>query len=314
MNGAMMYWNNKKCLYVEGYALDEFASGNIGLSPLTKKQQRVGLLIDKKLDDKLRTRHIQVAEAARATLGIDISSVVVTSSPMNVSIQLSSTGASWGTVDNIETMIAGAQELISNGCTAIAVVARFPEDNEIDEIDAVGLFDAYRRGEGVDAIAGVEALISHLITKKFMIPCAHAPAFDPIEPDPNVSPKACAEELGYTYLPCILVYLNQAPDLIDLTSDRSNKSIDTISRVNVIRNSDVDVVITPIDALGGPAVLSFISQNKLIIAIDENQTSMLVKPIDLSIQSKGNIVIARSYAEAAGFIVAHKEGILFESL
>jgi hypothetical protein len=38
-------------------------------------------------------------------------------------------------------------------------------------------FQAYRQGEGVDGIAGAEALISHVITKKLGVPCAHAPAF-----------------------------------------------------------------------------------------------------------------------------------------
>lgn len=39
------------------------------------------------------------------------------------------------------------------------------------------LFASYRMGEGVDMIAGVEAIISHIITKELLIPCAHAPAF-----------------------------------------------------------------------------------------------------------------------------------------
>jgi len=33
----------------------------------------------------------------------------------------------------------------------------------------------------VDAIAGVEAIISHIITQELQIPCAHAPAFSPMD-------------------------------------------------------------------------------------------------------------------------------------
>lgn len=33
-----------------------------------------------------------------------------------------------------------------------------------------------RAGDGVDAIGGAEAIISHLVTKHLQIPCAHAPA------------------------------------------------------------------------------------------------------------------------------------------
>jgi hypothetical protein len=85
-------------------------------------------------------------------------------------------GASWGCVDNTTTLIHAAGKLIEKGCTAIAVVARFPEDEDISE-SAAEAFQAYRTGSGVDTIAGAEAIISHIITKEYMVPCAHAPAF-----------------------------------------------------------------------------------------------------------------------------------------
>ena len=55
--------------------------------------------------------------------------------------------------------------------------------------------------------------------KKLGVPCAHAPAFSP-EPEPfsETSPKAAAEELGYTFLPCVLVNLHKAPQFLPLTS------------------------------------------------------------------------------------------------
>ena len=31
----------------------------------------------------------------------------------------------------------------------------------------------YSQGEGVDPVGGIEAVISHYISKEFMIPCAH---------------------------------------------------------------------------------------------------------------------------------------------
>jgi hypothetical protein len=69
------------------------------------------------------------------------------------------------------------------------------------------------------------------------------------------------------------------------------------------------------NALGGPAVLSFLSRNVLVIAVLDNETSMNVEATDLikNIKSK-NVLFARSYAEAAGYLAAHKAGILFESI
>jgi predicted HNH restriction endonuclease len=46
---------------------------------------------------------------------------------------MSQSGASWGSVKDTDTLIEAAEELIRRGCTAIAVVARFPEDEEISE-------------------------------------------------------------------------------------------------------------------------------------------------------------------------------------
>ena len=53
------------------------------------------------------------------------------------------------------------------------------------------------------------------ITQELRVPCAHAPALHGLLPaEASVSPKACAEELGYTFLPCVLANLHRAPRLV----------------------------------------------------------------------------------------------------
>ncbi|HBL13661.1 MAG TPA: hypothetical protein DD379_20135, partial [Cyanobacteria bacterium UBA11162] len=39
-------------------------------------------------------------------------------------------------------------------------------------------------------------------------------ALTPLPLDPNLSPRSAAEELGYTFLPCVLVGLSRAPQFI----------------------------------------------------------------------------------------------------
>ena len=68
--------------------------------------------------------------------------------------------------------------------------------------------NSYREGKGVDPIAGVEAVISHLISKFLKVPCAHAPALSPIELNENLDPRAASEEIGYTFLPSVLIGLS----------------------------------------------------------------------------------------------------------
>ena len=69
MNGAQLYWSDPALHYVEGYALDQFAAGKWGLRPVTS--QRVGLLLDEAIEPDLKLRHLQAADACRATLGIN---------------------------------------------------------------------------------------------------------------------------------------------------------------------------------------------------------------------------------------------------
>ncbi len=345
LNGAMMYWPLENTLYVEGYALDEFAGGAIGLAPTKKRSHVIGLLLDKGIEESLKIRHLQAADAARATLGINVAKCLVTDKELGVETSVTSTGASWGSVNNIETLVDGARRLVQEGCTAIAVIARFPEEEDSSSgtsgYDAE-LFDAYRKGEGVDAIAGVEALISHAITKHLGVPCAHAPAFSPeVEPYPETAPKAAAEELGYTFLPCVLANLHRAPQLVPLVEDKGEGNglgmdfeADRVLRdytgqlkaygpgagKDVLTAADVDSVIVPHTALGGSAVLSLLARGALVIAVGENESTMQVSTDTLLLTGRaegarsGCVVQARSYTEAAGIVMAHKHGILLESL
>ena len=82
---------------------------------------------------------------------------------------------SGGTIENPDTLIDAGKYLIEKGVTAIAIVAKFPDDSDSSETNI------YREGKGVDPISGVEAVISHLISKFLKVPCAHAPALNPIE-------------------------------------------------------------------------------------------------------------------------------------
>ena len=90
MNGAMMYWPHDAVQYVEGFALDEFAAGRWGLRPTVS--QRVGLLLDAGIEPELRLRHLQAAEAARATLGVCLMAHATTEEPLDVEVEMSPAG------------------------------------------------------------------------------------------------------------------------------------------------------------------------------------------------------------------------------
>jgi hypothetical protein len=292
LNGAQLYWNLPNALYVEGYGLDKFAAGCWGLQPV--HQNRVGLILDQGIEPDLRLRHLQAADATRATLGLNLTDYVITDAPLNVELRTAPSGASWGTIGNPDSLLRSAEVLIQQAqAEAIAVVARFPDDLGSEALEA------YRQGQGVDPLAGAEAVISHLIVRTFQIPCAHAPALMPLPLEPNLSPRSAAEELGYTFLPCVLVGLSRAPQLQV-----------TPRQPGTIWAEDVDAVVIPASACGGSALLSLSQLRTQIIAVEDNQTSMQVPPEPLAIKA----VRVHSYLEALGMLVTHRAGISADAL
>ena len=293
LNGAQLYWPMENAYYVEGYGLDQFAAGRWGLRPV--HQNPMGLVIDQAVETDLRWRHLQAADAARATLGLDIRAHVITDMPLQVSLKASQSGASWGTLENPGSLLRAAERLINEArVSAIAVIARFPEDE-----DAAALA-AYRQGQGVDPLAGAEAVISHLVVRTFKLPCAHAPALSPLPLDPTISPRAAAEELGYTFLPCVLAGLSRAPQFVSFSSDSSERS-----QSEIICADHVDTVIAPATAFGGSAVMSLAQRAAQVIAVAENTTTMAVSAADLGIRA----IAVNTYLEAAGAIAAYRGGV-----
>jgi hypothetical protein len=292
LNGAQLYWSLDNTYYVEGYGLDRFAAAEWGLRPV--RQNRVGLILDRSIEPELRLRHIQAADATRATLGLNLTDYVVTDSPLAVELRTAD-AASWGTIGNPGSLLRAAEKLIhQGGAEAIAIVARFPDDN------GSATLQNYRHGSGVDHLAGAEAVISHLIVRHFQIPAAHAPALLPLAVDPDLSPRAAAEELGYTFLPCVLVGLSRAPQFVTTPSPSSE----------VIWSESVDVAIIPYHACGGSAILSLANSSTEIIAVANNSTEIQVPPEPLGIK----VTKVNSYLEALGIIAARRAGIDYRVL
>jgi len=286
VNAASLYWSDRRIHYVEGWALDRFAAGELALAP--RPSQRVGVLLDGGMEPELLLRHRQVIEACQASLGLTIGPVLQSEAPLGVRLSLSDSGSSWGTLERPDALLRAGERLHDAGATAIAVVARFPDDS------GSAALAAYRAGSGVDALAGAEAVISHLLVRHLGIPCAHAPALEPLEPDPALDPRAAAEELGHTFLPCVLVGLSRAPDL----------RREPASGSSLLRAADLGAVVAPAGALGGAAVLACAERGVPLIAV-ENPCLLQVGAEALGLPA----LQARSYSEAAGLVLALREGI-----
>lgn len=234
-------------LYVEGYTLDEFFRGNVYLGP--SKVNKVGVVFDKGISEKVLNIHINTINAVKTVYGINIIHEI-TSEAVDVNFFINNSGVSTGTIKNIETLSYTAKNLLKKGAEAIAVVCKFDDDNENEE---------YANGLGVDPIGGMEAIISHYLSKELKVPVAHSPAFEDFSiPAKIVNPKASAEYITPTFLPCILIGLSQAPKIA--------------CSENAIKISDLNFLIMPHNALGSVPVFESVKRGVKVFAIRENKS------------------------------------------
>ena len=257
VNAACFSGITENMLYVEGYSLDEFFKGNLRLKP--SNNNKIGIIFDKAIKQSVLNIHINTLNAVQMIYGINICGIEITEEEVGVNFFIDKSGTSTGNVKNLTTVKKSAQKLISNGAEAIAVVCNFPDEQG----------DDYANGIGVDPVGGVEAIISHFISKEFLVPCAHAPAFDDISISTKIVDKRCsAEYITPTFLPCILIGLSQAP-LIDKKTG--------------IHVKDIDFLIVPYDAIGNIPVLQMKKFNKPVYAVKENSSILDVTPEKLNI-------------------------------
>ena len=253
VNAACFSGITDNMLYVEGYSLDRFFKGEICLE--RSRNNKIGIIFDKAIKPNVLNVHINTMNAVEVVYGLNIIGYEITEEDVGVDFFVDNSGVSMGNVKNLLTLKNAAKKLIDKGAEAIAIVCRFPDEQG----------DDYANGVGVDPVGGVEAIISHYISKEFSIPCAHAPAFDDIAISTDIVDKRCsAEYITPTFLPCILVGLNQAPKL-------------TKSGISI---NDLDFLIVPYNSIGGVPVLEASKKGIKVFAIKENQTVLDVTPMN----------------------------------
>lgn len=254
-------------LYVEGYTLDEFFKGNCDLSPISTPN-KIGIIFDKSIPQGILNVHINTINAIKTIYGLDIIDYEITKDNVGVTFEVDSSKISTGSVKNISTIIEAGKNLLNKGANALAIVCQFEEDD----------FDNYANGIGVDPVGGVEAIISHYVSKELKVPCAHSPAFDDITISQNVvDPRCSAEYITPTYLPCILIGLSKAPQI-------SNCGLSI---------NDIKFLIMPYNALGSIPVLEALKHNIPVYAIKENTTVLDITPDKISPKIK----LVNSYEE-----------------
>ena len=271
VNAACFSSITDNMLYTEGFALNRFFKNEINLLPSTNK---IGVIFDKAIPKGVLNIHLNTLNAMKMVYGIKDIEYEITSKKVGVEFNFTKSNISGGNVSNIATIFESGKKLIKKGCNALAVVCLFEDDDEDED---------YQAGKGVDIVGGVEAIISHVVSREFNIPVAHAPAFKKTSITKSlVNPKSAAEYITPTFLPCIILGLYNAPQFI--SSREKNK--------NAINVFDIKKLIMPHNSLGCIPVFKALEYNIPVFAIKENSTVLNVTKEKLGLK---NIIEIEKY-------------------
>lgn len=277
VNAACFSAITENMLYTEGYTITEFLKGNISLIP--SKDNKIGVIFDKAISQDVLNIHINTINAVKTVYGINVIGWEISDEEVGVDFFTTESGISTGGVKNTKTLIEAGKKLLARGANVLAVVCKFDEPEE----------DRYADGECVDVVGGAEAIISHCLTKELGVPTVHAPAFEDyaIKPDP-VHPKAAAEYITPTFLPCLLLGLQNAPLI--------KKGLDE----KYITVNNVKTLIMPKNSLGSSIVTNAIEKGIIVLSVEENSTVLNVTAENLGISDK--VISVKNYEECLNFL------------
>lgn len=283
-------------LYVEGKSLDDFLLGHLGL--VVVAANRIGTFVDPTgaglLDDVVNTLN-----AARAVKGTDCGLHTVLENELGVAIEWSDTGCALGTILHPEAVLDAAELLIGHGAEAIGGVS-------VIHGVTTAMFSEHLDGKLPNPSGGVEAIITHLISKAFRVPAAHAPLpyYQDRKPKVTHNPRAAAEFISTPHYFSVLKGLGRAPRLLPLAALDSAPG-------SVLTANNVGAVVVPATCLGGIPALAAEYHGVPLIAVRENETILDVTNAKMRMD---NVIEVESYLEAAGVLLALRQGISLESL
>jgi hypothetical protein len=279
--------------YVEGRSLDDFLLGRVGLRP--SASNRIGTFVDPTglhlLDDVLRT-----LDAGRATGGLACDTYAVLGEEAGVEVAWSPSGCAVGLIRRPEVIAEAVAALIADGADAIGGVS------VIHGVTAE-MAARHQRGEIPNPSGGVEAIITHLISKLFRVPTAHAPLpyYNELKSKAADDPRLAAELISTPHYFSVLKGLSRAPRLVALPAPDAD----------LLTVDNVGAVIMPASCLGGLPAMAAEFSDIPVIAVRENRTVLNVTNEHMHFD---NVVEVESYLEAAGVLLALRHGIALPSL
>jgi hypothetical protein len=296
VNASDVNEQTENCLYVEGSLICRLLMGTVGLRKV--RQNRVLLVTEDRRDaPNVVDNTINCAEGARATLGMDISEVMVLEQELFLQTGVSDSGRVTGRVERLGRLLDLLREK-RDSYDAIALATRITP-----HIDTVQLHRAYFGEGGPNPWGGVEAILTHLISTVLDVPSAHAPTMSSealrTESWGVVEPRKAAEVISTTYLFCVLKGLNRAPQVLLNPTGVYDPS--------VLTAEDISALVIPDGCVGLPT-LAAVEQGIPVVAV-RNNTNLMRNDLRALPFRPGQLRYAQNYYEAAGILAAMKAGV-----
>ncbi len=258
-------------LYVDGYMLDHLLMGNIYL-----REIRTNKILVVANDDNPDTEN--AVNAARTTLGIN-AEILLLNTPLEMIGGIDENGRAISQSDGVDQLLT---QVLKHEFDALAIHTNISVDRDTVEY--------YYENGGINPWGHVEAVVSRMISNSICKPVAHAPREStPLSPyAPRVvEPGIAPEFISQCHLHCVLKGLNKAP--------RYSES--------GLCNANIAFLMTPVGCVGIPHE-SCLQYKIPVIAVKEN-TCVLNDPMP------DEFIIVENYKEAAGVVLAMREGLHF---
>ena len=110
VNAAVFSGITANMYYVEGYFIEQFVKGEIGLLP--SKNNKIGVIFDRAISKNVLNIHINTINAMKTVYGIDITGYEITDETADVEFFTTYSGISSGCVKNPTTLKKTGQKLI----------------------------------------------------------------------------------------------------------------------------------------------------------------------------------------------------------
>jgi hypothetical protein len=287
-------------LYVEGSVIADLLMGNIDLMPV--RSNRLLLLMERHPDPWFMDATVNMASAARAAAGFTIPEVVVLSRNFSMRSVYATSGRAAGEVSGLESVFNALNRRQGQfDAVAIASLIKVPSSYHQD-------YFADTEDQMVNPWGGVEAMLTHTLSRKYRVPTAHAPMMTSREVQTldfgTVDPRKAAEPVSCTYLFSVLKGLQRSPMICSAGSSATSAGSLGVENIHCL--------VIPEGCVGLPT-LAALAQRIPLVAVRGNRNCMTNKLSELPGGTEG-VILVDNYLEASGVLAALRSGISLESV